>query len=364
MNDKPTRQARVEEEAAETFVRYAYGDWTAADQAVLDARLRADPAFARAYGGIAGASGLLDRHAAQPQLHALADSVPDGRQPTRRRHFVAAAAGVVLAVAAAWQLSPHGYRPGQISTGIGEQRVVELSDRSRIALDSATRLRVRYTRDARIVELAEGQAQFTVARDPTRPFQVRAGDRSIVALGTVFTVEYVDKRMQVAMLEGKVAVRPHRGAAEATPARPHAPAAAAVPASSPPETPIAPIPPAMRISESTLPSAATVELAAGQALRIVADDRPVFIARADLEAATAWRHGKVVFRSEPLGAAARRMNRYSRLRVHIEDEALASRQFSGVFDVGDTDGFIDAVWRYLPVVIDRSSPDAVYLRSP
>jgi len=66
---------------------------------------------------------------------------------------------------------PYGYAPGQYRTAIGEQKVVDLEDHSTIVLDAATRLRVRYTPDARIVELQNGQAQFTVAKDPTRPFK-------------------------------------------------------------------------------------------------------------------------------------------------------------------------------------------------
>src|SRR6202044_177715 len=106
----------------------------------------------------------------------------------------------------AWQLSPYGYTPGQYHTGIGEQRVVDLEDHSRIVLDATTRLRVHFTPDARIVELQDGQAQFSVAKDPTRPFKVEAGGRTIVAVGTVFTVEYVDRQVHVAMMEGRVAV--------------------------------------------------------------------------------------------------------------------------------------------------------------
>ena len=64
------------------------------------------------------------------------------------------------------------------------------------------------TRDARIIELKQGQAQFSVAKDPTRPFKVLVGDRTIVALGTVFTVDFTDRKIHVAMVEGRVAVVP------------------------------------------------------------------------------------------------------------------------------------------------------------
>jgi transmembrane sensor len=65
---------------------------------------------------------------------------------------------------------------------------------------------VRFTVDARTIELLDGQAQFSVAKDPARPFKVKAGAKTIVAVGTVFDVEYVDRQVQVAMVEGRVAV--------------------------------------------------------------------------------------------------------------------------------------------------------------
>jgi transmembrane sensor len=97
-----------------------------------------------------------------------------------------------------------GYRPGQITTNKEEQRVLVLQDRSRIVLDARTRLRVHFTDDVRAIDLLEGQAQFSVGKDPRRPFKVQAGENTIVALGTDFTVEYVDHQMSVSMLEGKV----------------------------------------------------------------------------------------------------------------------------------------------------------------
>src|SRR5262249_12631965 len=111
-----------------------------------------------------------------------------GRKPSRWRLVAGlAAAGFVLAPA--YEPAPFGWRLGEYRTSIGEQRVVELGDHSRIALDAATRLRVRFAKDARIVQLISGQAQFSVAKDAARPFKVGAGNHVVVAVGTVFTVE-------------------------------------------------------------------------------------------------------------------------------------------------------------------------------
>ncbi|MEG1029854.1 MAG: FecR domain-containing protein, partial [Brevundimonas sp.] len=74
------------------------------------------------------------------------------------------------------------------STGVGEERLVQLADGSSVRLDTASRVRVRFDGDRRFIELQEGQAFFTVAHDASRPFVVAAGDARVTALGTVFDV--------------------------------------------------------------------------------------------------------------------------------------------------------------------------------
>jgi transmembrane sensor len=334
-NSRPT----VEEEASDTFVQRLHGDWKAADQAALEARLERDPAYADAYRRVQESWGALDAHAESAEvMRYREEAIAYARRSNARRWFkahtgarsgwraAAAVFGVSLLLGVAWQLSPYGYAPGQYRTGIGEQRVVDLEDHSRIVLDAATRLRVRFTPDARIVELQDGQAQFSVAKDPTRPFKVEAGGRTIVAVGTVFTVEYVDSQVHVAMMEGKVAVVP-----------------TALPATD------------VGIGEG-------ISLIAGEELHVSRDGHNTVTPKADLEAATAWREGKVVMRAESLGEAVERMNRYSRLKIKIDDAALAEKHMSGVFEAGDTQGFVSAIQRYLPVTADYEDAHTVKLR--
>lgn len=339
MNIYEDSRPTIEEEASDTFVQRLHGDWTTADQAALEARLERDPAYADAYRRVQESWGALDAHAESAEvMRYREEAIAYARRSNARRWFkahtyarsgwraAAATLGVSLLLGVAWQLSPYGYAPGQYHTGIGEQRIVDLEDHSRIVLDAATRLRVRFTPDARIVELQEGQAQFSVAKDPTRPFKVEAGGRTIVAVGTVFTVEYVDSQVHVAMMEGKVAVVP----------------------TAPPATDVG-------VGEG-------ISLIAGEELYVSRDGYNTVTPKADLEAATAWREGKVVMRAESLGEAAQRMNRYSRLKIKIDDAALAEKHMSGVFEAGDTQGFVSAIQRYLPVTADYEDAHTVKLR--
>lgn len=254
--------------------------------------------------------------------------------------------------------------------------MVELEDHSRIVLDAQTRVRVRFSDHARLVELIDGQAQFVVAKDPSRPFKVQAGDHTIIAVGTMFTVEYIEERMDVAMLEGKVAVlsgaypyinassstAPNQDEGGAVPAA--ASAGAAVPSASTIDAAMDPNaqPSAAENASTRAGDDGVIELIAGEGLRVRADGQATLIPQVDLEAAIAWRQGRVIFRSEPLGEAVRRLNRYSQLQLEV-DEALAALRVSGVFETGDTAAFAEAVQSYLPVAADYSEQGVIRLRT-
>jgi transmembrane sensor len=351
----------LEEQAAQAFLRRRFGPWTPADEAELDFALAKDLAYADAFRRVERSWAAVGKHATSAELMGLRESViararRAGAKRWRGLHsrsrglqVAAALAALGLALAAAFQWAPFGFGPGEYRTRMGEQRTIELSDHSRIALDASTRVRVRFSKDARVVQLLSGQAQFFVGKDPTRPFKVEAGDHTVMAVGTVFTVEYVDEEMHVAMLEGRVAVFPQERTEES----------------------------GSRVTrvEETLPKkgersgpaqhegqSPIIELVAGEELRVRHDGHATVVPKADLEAATAWREGKVIFHSEPLGEAVRRLNRYSSMQLRIDDPALASMNISGLFDIGDTAAFVEAVQAYLPVAVDSDS-QTIHLRA-
>ncbi len=63
---------------------------------------------------------------------------------------------------------------------------------------------------------------------------------------------------------------------------------------------------------------------------------------ADVERRGAWRKGLLIFDGQRLGIAAAEVNRYSDLRVVIEDPTLARAEFMGVFKLGDANAFAQA----------------------
>lgn len=69
---------------------------------------------------------------------------------------------------------------------------------------------------------------------------------------------------------------------------------------------------------------------------------------------TAWQRGQVVLDSTPLADAVAEMNRYSTVRLVIEEPGAAAMRISGVFRAGDSADFARAVARtYRLHVVDR-----------
>jgi transmembrane sensor len=200
-------------------------------------------------------------------------------------------------------------------TAVGERRVVTLADGSRISLDASTTVEVAYNGERRALRLLAGRAKFDVAKDPRRPFTVSAGGKMVVATGTAFSVELVQSQMQVILYEGAVAVLENS------------------PGDQPPR----------HLELAAARGAADNVLKPGRILIAPLDGPSVTVAPVDPVRSLSWEAGQVTFSDEPLSIAAERMNRYSRGKVTIEDEATGRLPVSGAFNAGDTEGFIDGV---------------------
>src|SRR3546814_1327717 len=95
-------------------------------------------------------------------------------------------------------------------TSPDERAKVTLADGSVVTLDSDTRMLARIGGERRDITLLAGRALFDVAKDPQRPFVVKAGDRTITALGTLFDVDVSPTDLRVTLAEGVGAGRPVR----------------------------------------------------------------------------------------------------------------------------------------------------------
>jgi transmembrane sensor len=179
-----------------------------------------------------------------------------------------------------------------------------------------------------------------VAHEHRRPFLVQVGPSTITAVGTSFNIEYLDARMKLDMVEGRVLVAvagPSHASGSTNPTDPSAAASDSARARSAPE-------------EST---PRPLDLSAGEELTVAPGGEAQLVHNADIAAAIAWRDGKIIFKNTPLGDAVRRLNRYSLVQLRIGDPALAQERINGVFQLDDALVFADAIESTLGVQAHR-----------
>lgn len=310
----------------------------------LETWLAASPAHAEAWSQVNTPWEIVGDHASTPALmkvrrDALHRARRQGRPSTRSGTVLrwAVAATVVLALGVGVQ-QWHAYRGEVYRTALGERRVIPLDDGSRMSLDSDSEVHLRFTREARKLELKRGQARFDVAHDARRPFAVRARDQVVVATGTAFNVDLLGTQVLVTLIEGRVEVL--RDAPGAMPA-----------------------PTIADTSQREPVAAATarVTMRAGEQLVLEPSHVPQ-LDSIDLDRATAWERGQLVFSDERLSVVATRVGRYHEGAIVVDPEVAALR-ISGVFKTGDVDTFVDMVTRYLPVVAMPGEQGGIVLRA-
>jgi transmembrane sensor len=312
----------------------------AAVSAAFNRWLAADPSHAEAFDRTAAGWDLLERHSAAPEvIRARRDALDYAKRtgerrwgfdPARRASFrIAASIAVAAALGAVtWPMvdGKDVYR-----TGVGERRQVTLADGSRVALDSNSKVSVRYTDETRRLTLERGQARFDVAHNPYRPFSVTAEDRTVVATGTAFNIDIFDRKVEVTLIEGSVVVRP-----------------AAKPA----------------LLGREAPAVKPVALKSGQQLAVVTGSPAATVHAVKTDDATAWERGKLIFDDVPLAEAASRVNRYAERKVVIRDPEVAGLNVSGVFQTGDADAFARAMAQYLDLQASFSDREVILAATP
>jgi transmembrane sensor len=200
---------------------------------------------------------------------------------------VGLAASLLLVVGAAVGTWMYSLRD-TYSTAVAEQRSIVLNDGSTVELNARSRLRIRFTAHERRVDLLDGQALFTVAKNASRPFVVASRGTLVRAVGTQFDVYSSSSGTTVTVLEGTVAVTPEAA-----------------------------------------PSPALVN--AGQQMLIGLEGRPKMVQPASPGVATAWTHRQLIFENTPLQDVATEFNRYNRRQLIIRDPSLQAFAIDGVF---------------------------------
>jgi transmembrane sensor len=119
---------------------------------------------------------------------------------------LAAAAGVALWISLA--PAPRSDGIERVASAIAEYETVLLSDGTQVELNAHTNLVFQATATTRRVRLGSGQAFFSVAKDPDRPFIVETPLGAVRVTGTAFDVRSLHAgNLAVTVAEGSVEIR-------------------------------------------------------------------------------------------------------------------------------------------------------------
>ncbi|WP_306223513.1 FecR family protein [Bosea beijingensis] len=197
-----------DEQALHWFVRLRDGEAEADARRSFDAWLAASPDHARAWAELEALWTDLDRLAAlkAPVATPPSRAVAPARPRRWRQIAFALAASLVLAAGIMGILAQSG-RFADFRTAAGERSTIALADGSQVELAPASAIDVDLTGSRRMIRLVSGQAFFTVAKDPARPFSVAARGGTVTALGTAFDVKLgLGAAVAVAVDESRVKV--------------------------------------------------------------------------------------------------------------------------------------------------------------
>ena len=208
------------------------------------------------------------------------------------------------------------------STSAGEQKQVQLADGSTVFLNTDTAIAVEFSKNYRHIELLKGQAQFTVAKETNRSFEVLAGSASVRALGTVFEVyRKFGEAVDVTVSEHAVAV-----------------------------------------SLNDKPDSVMLHVETGERLHYLGHGEFSQPEQVNLNQLNAWRRGKLIFKDRPLAEVVTELNRYSKAYILLQDDALRQLRISGVFPT-DALAVLDVLKQAFSIRSTKFGPWLVVLHS-
>lgn len=337
------RDRQIEDQATQWFTRMRSDCCTAEDISGHEAWLNESLMHEKVYLQLEAVWSLAGDFADKPEVVTARkqDRLPSSprvtelqqckrRQKTReiRRYktgrawfpFALSAAVVVVILAAGFGFYDNwkGYsQEDYYQTAIGEKKVQQLSDGSMLLLDTQTHVTINFTEKQRRIVLEKGQAHFDVAYDKNRPFIVEAGKGMVTALGTAFVVRKSEQEVLVTLIEGRVLVT-------------------------------------QDVSTFTPDLKSTRKLEAGEQIAYT----EVGISKAsivNIEQATAWQQGRLVFDDHSLSDVIEDLNRYSKRKILLGDESLASIRITGVLKPGDNKKAIQALKTYFSMKVVTDS---------
>jgi transmembrane sensor len=290
-------------EAAIWLARLRADDRSLEDERAFRAWLMADARHAAAFEAV---NGVWD------SVGALSRDMRSGEVPLEsgfsRRALLGG--GLGLAVAAGGTFAFVQSAAAEVyQTDVGEQKHVTLKDGTGVFLDTDTKLVVDFSDKNRKVDLRYGRANFRVAPDAQRSFAVEAAQKLVIGPRSTFDVRRDGDEISVLLIHGSATVK--NTAADIDAGR-------------------------------SLKDGERLSFASGQSPKL---DKP------NLLPLLAWHTGQAIFENSVLTDVVLEMNRYSTIKLEVDDTRIARMKVSGVYRVGDNANFARSLSRLLPVEI-------------
>jgi transmembrane sensor len=280
--------------AANYVERRDNGDWTDRDEADFEAWLGESVAHRVAFLRLNASWKRTERLAALRTPEPLPEI---SREPRSGRSYfkMAAAFGALSALGIVLAIYLGLPRGETYSTPVGGRETLALSDGSRIELNTDTSIRISLSGKERAVSVEKGEVYFSVHHNASWPFVVTAQGHRVVDLGTEFSLRLEPKSVKVALLQGRV-----------------------------------------RFDPDAQSDAQPKILAPGDVLEASVDRVSVKTeSMRDIMASLAWRKGQLIFHNTPLVEAAAELNRYSQIKIVLQDPLAATETINGTLAIND-----------------------------
>jgi len=223
-------------------------------------------------------------------------------------------------------------------TAIGESNTIQLSDHSKLVLNTNSLVQVNYSANARVIELKRGEIHIDVAHDKSRPLSVLAGGQVIQAVGTAFNVQLKAQQVELIVTQGIVLVK---------------------------EKSVAAFNALIDTNATKLANNETSVLKDEKINLVLGIPPQAQVVKVDsLEIATklSWRKGMLIFKGESLAEAIAEISRYTNVQFELEKNSnMAGIKVAGVFKTGDVAGLLNVLAKNFSISHEQISADKIRL---
>ena len=211
-----------------------------------------------------------------------------------------------------------------------------LEDGTVVELNRGAVLTAQFTARERRVRLEQGEAHFSVTKNPARPFVVSVQGMDVRAVGTAFNVRLDRAAVEVLVTEGRVRVSEASAGHEA------------------------------RGETGERPTLVPL-LEAGQRAVVSLAPQPeapqiATLTTSEIERVLAWQHRMLEFTAAPLGEVVAEFNRRNAVQIVVADPELAAVRISASFRSDNIDGFVRLVEMGFGARADRGGANEIRLR--